>query len=286
MSGKPGTLDSLPIDHQVAVAPIAGGSKVANTVLRSFLTQRLSGYIEDRNEPGKAATSGLSPYLHFGHISAHEVFDRIVKSEEWTPQHLATKANGSREGWWGCSPSAEALLDQVVTWRELGYNFASHRDDYDRYESLPEWAQKTLSKHSMDRREHLYSLEEFENSRTHDPLWNAAQRQLVREGGIHNYLRMLWGKKILEWVDTPEEALAVMIELNNKYGLDGRNPNSYSGIFWILGRYDRAWGPERKVFGTVRYMSSSNTARKHNVKSYLMKYSLEELENSRTQKPL
>ena len=129
-----------------------------------------------------------------------------------------------------------------------------------------------MASHADDPREPSYTLEQFESAATHDPLWNAAQRQLVREGRIHNYLRMLWGKKILEWSASPQAALEILIELNNKYALDGRNPNSYSGIFWVLGRYDRAWGPERPIFGTIRYMSSENTARKVRVKEYLRRY--------------
>jgi deoxyribodipyrimidine photo-lyase len=129
-----------------------------------------------------------------------------------------------------------------------------------------------LAEHERDPREYTYLLEQFEAAETHDELWNAAQRQLVREGRIHNYLRMLWGKKVLEWSASPEEALAVLVELNNKYALDGRDPNSYSGIFWCLGRYDRAWGPERPIFGKVRYMSSANTGRKVRVKRYLDRY--------------
>jgi deoxyribodipyrimidine photo-lyase len=146
------------------------------------------------------------------------------------------------------------------------------RNDYDQYESLPDWAQKKLASHERDPRDYTCSLEEFEAADTDDELWNAAQRQLVREGRIHNYLRMLWGKKILHWTPSPRDALDIMIELNNKYALDGRNPNSYSGIFWVLGRYDRAWGPERPIFGKVRYMSSENTARKLPVKGYLHEF--------------
>ena len=131
---------------------------------------------------------------------------------------------------------------------------------------------RLLEEHQSDPREYLYDLAEFESARTHDKIWNAAQRQLVRDGRMHNYLRMLWGKKILEWSASPREALATMIELNNKYAVDGRNPNSYSGIFWVLGRYDRAWGPERPVFGKIRYMSSDNTARKLKLKTYLKRY--------------
>jgi deoxyribodipyrimidine photo-lyase len=153
-------------------------------------------------------------------------------------------------------------LDQLVTWRELGFNMCAKRADYDEFESLPDWAQATLRKHAADRRPVLYSEEDFEAAQTHDGLWNAAQTQLVTEGRMDPYLRMLWGKKILEWSASPQRALNLMIHLNNKYALDGRDPNSYNGIFWILGRYDRPWGPERPIFGTVRYMSSQNTARK------------------------
>ncbi len=159
-----------------------------------------------------------------------------------------------------------------MTWRELGFNLCAKRADYDRYESLPLWCRTTLEEHAGDRRSPAYSLAEFETAATHDPLWNAAQVQLVREGRIHNYLRMVWGKKILEWSASPRAALEIMIELNNKYALDGRDPNSYSGIFWILGRYDRAWGPVRPVFGKIRYMSSENTARKVRVKDYVARY--------------
>jgi deoxyribodipyrimidine photo-lyase len=163
-------------------------------------------------------------------------------------------------------------LDELITWREIGYNICSKRNDFDEYESLPEWARQTLAEHAADHRPYVYDLGEFESATTHDPLWNAAQNQLAREGRIHNYLRMLWGKKILEWSESPRDALATMIELNNKYALDGRNPNSYSGIFWVLGRYDRAWGPERPIFGKIRYMSSDNTARKVRVREYIEKY--------------
>ena len=182
------------------------------------------------------------------------------------------RATGAREGWWGVSANAEAYLDQLITWRELGFNFTSKRADYDRFESLPAWAIATLEAHAADAREWVYDLETLEHSRTHDPLWNAAQRQLVREGRMHNYLRMLWGKKILQWSATPRDALAAMIELNNKYAIDGRNPNSYSGIFWVLGRYDRPWFPERPVSGVLRYMTSESAARKLRLREYLKRY--------------
>jgi deoxyribodipyrimidine photo-lyase len=272
LSASAAALSAFPIDHSVEVAAPAGGAIAAEKRLASFLDTQLSDYELKRNHPDHDATSGLSPYLHFGQLSAHEVFMEIAGRENWSPAKLAGKVTGSSHGWWGMGASAEAFLDQLVTWRELGFNMCSKRDDFDRYESLPIWARTTLAEHAADPREFVYSLAEFEQAATHDPLWNAAQRQLMREGRIHNYLRMLWGKKILEWTASPEESLAVMIELNNKYALDGRDPNSYSGIFWILGRYDRAWGPERPIFGKVRYMSSANTIRKLHVEKYLETY--------------
>ena len=270
---EPSVLAALAIDHSVTPSAIVGGSRQAETVLQTFVDQRLARYSQERNEPDVEVSSGLSPYLHFGHISAHQIFAAVVDHDGWSSDCVASKANGSREGWWGASSDVESFLDELITWRELGYNMCWQREDYDRYESLPAWAQKTLADHQDDQRAYQYDLEQFEAAETHDPLWNAAQRQLVREGRMHNYLRMLWGKKVLEWSPSPREALTTLIELNNKYALDGRNPNSYSGIFWVLGRYDRAWGPERPIFGKVRYMSSENTARKLRVKDYMRRFS-------------
>jgi deoxyribodipyrimidine photo-lyase len=266
-------LNSLPIDHEVGIVEPRGGPIAAQSVLKEFLENRLTHYEQKRNQPGEKGTSGLSPYLHFGHISAHQVFHELMETEGWSFDRLSGKATGSKSGWWGMQMSAEAFLDELITWRELGFNMCWQRDDYDQYASLPQWARQTLKVHDTDKRQYMYTLEEFEKGLTHDPLWNAAQMQLLREGRIHSYLRMLWGKKILQWSDTPKKALKIMIELNNKYALDGRDPNSYSGIFWVLGRYDRPWGPERPVFGKIRYMSSKNTARKVNVKDYMERYS-------------
>lgn len=266
-------LAALPIDHGVSVVETAGGSTAAEARWKRFEADRLDRYGEGRNDPDDDVASGLSPYLHFGHVSVHELFHRTMRRERWTAAKVAAKPTGSSSGWWGASPSVESFLDELITWREVGFNFCSKRRDYDRYESLPDWARATLEKHATDPRPNGYELEEFDRAATHDPLWNAAQRQLLREGKIHNYLRMLWGKKILEWSSSPRAALAVMIELNNRYALDGRDPNSYSGIFWTLGRYDRPWAPERPIFGQIRYMSSDNTARKLKLKQYLEKYS-------------
>jgi deoxyribodipyrimidine photo-lyase len=269
---EPKRLLRLPIDHTLSVAQTRGGAQAAQKRLHDFLSQKLTSYARRRNQPEQDVASGLSPYLHFGHISVARVFAETMSREGWSAQKISAKATGSSRGWWGTSEEVEAFLDELITWREVGYNMCVHRDNYDQYESLPEWARRTLGQHASDPRAYVYSLEEFEAARTHDELWNAAQRQLLQEGRIHNYLRMLWGKKILEWSASPREALATMIELNNKYALDGRDPNSYSGIFWVLGRYDRPWAPERPIFGRIRYMSSENTARKVAVKNYLRTY--------------
>lgn len=273
LAAASGRLSKLPIDHEVGPAAFDGGAAAAQSTWRCFLKERLARYVDERNEPLAAATSGLSPYLHFGHISSHQIVAELLDHEDWSEDQLASKAKGSREGWWGMSPAAEAFLDQIITWRELGYNFCFQRTDYDQYDSLPDWARATLEAHASDQRKHIYSCEEFATGATHDPLWNAAQMQLVREGQMHNYLRMLWGKKILEWSPSPSDALSTMIELNNRFAVDGRNPNSYSGICWTLGRYDRPWGPERPIFGKIRYMSSENTARKlGHIDEYVERY--------------
>lgn len=262
---------SLPIDHSVPPAG-QGGSAAAEARLAAFLDGGLAAYAAARGEPDLDGASGLSPWLHHGHLSAQEVAAAVLRREGWTPALLSPTADGRREGWWGVSTSAEAFLDQLVTWRELGLGWAAHRPDNRRLTSLPAWAQATLARHAADPRVPCYGLAAFREARTHDPLWNAAQRQLLREGIIHNTLRMLWGKKILEWSRSPEAALEIMLELNDRYALDGRDPNGDAGILWVLGRHDRPWAPERPAYGTVRYMSSENQARKHAVKGYLARY--------------
>jgi deoxyribodipyrimidine photo-lyase len=274
LRGDAGTLAALPIDHEVAPVPeVQGGETAAVEVLDRFLSERLAAYGEGCNNLDEDVASGLSPYLHFGHIATHRVFAAVAALERWTPERLAARSNGAREGWWGMSPAAEKFLDELVTWREVGYNRSALQADAERFESLPDWARATLEKHAGDPRPELYDLAAFEAAATHDELWNAAQRQLAEAGRIHNYLRMLWGKKILHWSASPREALAVMLELNNKYALDGRDPNSASGIFWCLGRYDRPWPPERPVFGSVRYMSTESTRRKLKVDGYVARWS-------------
>ncbi len=264
-------LDDLPIDHTIGPASLRGGYQAGEERLASFLENDLDRYGDGRNHPDDDAASGLSPYLHFGFVSAHDLFARVTEREGWTAEKQPTKATGQRS-WWAMSEAAQSFLDEAITWREVGYNMCSHRADHADYESLPGWARATLEEHASDPREHVYPLEVFARAETHDPVWNAAQRQLRETGVMHNYLRMLWGKKILEWTEHPRDALAVMIELNNRYALDGRNPNSYSGIFWVLGRYDRAWGPERPIYGKIRYMTSASTQRKLRMGEYLARW--------------
>lgn len=246
-------LSSLPIDHAVKEAPDRGGMRAAEKAMSRFLDERLDRYQDARKHPDDEATSTLSPWLHFGHLSVHRIYRKL-------------RERGAE------SDAADNFLDELVTWREVGFNSCSHRANYDQYESLPDWARRTLEEHASDPRETIYSYEELECAQTHDDIWNAAQRELVLTGRMHNYLRMLWGKKILEWTPHPRRALEVMIELNNKFALDGRDPNSYSGIFWVLGRYDRPWAPQRQIFGAVRYMSSNSTRKKLHLKKYLERW--------------
>ncbi|MDT8368046.1 MAG: hypothetical protein RQ745_02475 [Longimicrobiales bacterium] len=254
-------LSRLDLDPEVPALRFSGGTAAARRRLDRFLSARLPRYHEGRNDPDEESGSRLSPYLHWGHISSWEILHRVTEADGWRPTRLGNRPTGRREGWWGLSPGAEAFLDQLITWRELGFNYAAREGDPGRWESLPDWARTTLMEHEADPRPHRYTLAEFEAAATHDELWNAAQRELRTEGTIHTYLRMLWGKKILEWSDTPREALEIMIQLNNRWAIDGRDPNSYSGIMWVFGRYDRGW-PERPIFGKVRSMTSASTRRK------------------------
>jgi deoxyribodipyrimidine photo-lyase len=263
---------ALPIDHGVAPAPAVGGSVEGGRCLARFVAERLAKYAEGRNHPDADAASGLSPWLHFGHLSAHEVAGAVLRREGWTPAALAPRGGGARAGWWGLSPGAEAFLDQLVTWRELGYHAAARGGAEDDYGALPAWARATLDRHRRDRRRWTYGIDALRAARTHDPVWNAAQRELNETGVVQNYLRMLWGKRVLEWSPTPEEALRTLVALNDRLALDGRDPNSASGIQWCLGRYDRPWGPERPIFGTVRYMSSERTPRKLAMARYLARW--------------
>lgn len=267
---KPGTdfaMENLPHPGPVQAR---GGFVRADKLVSRFLAERLQHY-DRRSEPSQQVASGFSRYLHWGHLSAHQVFQELADHENFEVDHWKVKTPGSKDGGWGMSENADSFLDELITWRELGYNMCHRESDYESYDSLPEWARQTLEEHAKDPRDPHYTLKELDEGKTYDPIWNAAQRQLREEGYIHNYMRMLWGKKILEWSANPRQAVKNLIELNNKYSLDGRNPNSYSGIFWCLGRYDRAWF-ERPIFGKIRYMSSDSAARKFKLDGYLKKF--------------
>jgi deoxyribodipyrimidine photo-lyase len=272
----PGALvDALPVDASVPpVASTPGGAIAGRSRLRTFVERRLRGYAGERSEPRSLAegrASGLSAYLHFGHLSVQEVAEAVLRSAgPWTPDELRVHSRGKREGFFGDDADVNAFLDEALTWRDLGYLWHRARGaDAAQLESaLPAWALATLGAHAADRRPWSYSAEELEAAATHDPLWNAAQRELVLTGTIHNYLRMLWGKKVIEWSRSPDAAFATLVHLNNKYALDGRDPNSWSGILWCFGLFDRPWAPERPVLGSVRYMSSENTDRKFDLAPY------------------
>ena len=268
----PGFVSGLKINHQVKPIDWHGGRSAALGMLGNFVKNSLFEYGEKRNDPDEEKTSRLSPWLHFGKISEYEIVKTVLDYQpgSWDLDSISYN-NGTRDGYFNGDPSIDSFLDEVITWREVGFHFAHHREDYDRYESLPDWALETLNKHKNDPREWNYSYEELEHSKTHDEIWNAAQTQLRKEGIIHNYLRMLWGKKIIEWTDNPEKALSYLIDLNNTYAIDGRDPNSYCGIFWCFGRFDRAW-QERPIIGKTRYMTSESTRKKVKLKQYLKKF--------------
>jgi deoxyribodipyrimidine photo-lyase len=246
----PGRMD---IDRTVAPAKTArGGAARAKALLDRFIERKIGSYDTHHGDPGLDDSSHLSPYLHFGQIA---------------PLAVALRVSGDRS-----VPAAarEAYLEQLIVRRELSLNFVYYNERYDEFESLPDWAKKTLAGHAGDRREVLYSPGQWERAGTHDPYWNAAQREMVLSGRMHNYMRMYWGKKILEWSRTPAEAFRTALWLNNRYELDGRDPNGFAGVAWCFGKHDRAW-PERKIFGKIRYMNDAGLRRKFDMDAYLKK---------------
>jgi deoxyribodipyrimidine photo-lyase len=233
------------------VQTFAGGAAAADKLLRRFLKERLVGYATQRNKPDIGGTSQLSPYLHFGHIGPHTVAAAVEA------------ANAP-------APDRKAFLEEMIVRRELAINFVRYNASYDSIDASEPWADRSLRTHAKDGRKFSYSERQLENAQTHDPLWNAAQRQMVLSGWMHGYLRMYWAKKILEWMPSPAEAFATAVRLNDRYELDGRDPNGYAGIAWaIAGKHDRAWGPERPVYGKIRYMSYESTSRKFDIKAYI-----------------
>ena len=236
-----------------AVDTFRGGTRAARRALNAFIENALSSYDDDRNHPERPGTSQLSPYLHFGHIGPREVALAVLRSQ-------ADK------------PSMDAFIEQLIVRRELAVNFVRFNDAYDRLDGCEPWARQTLRRHSLDRREYLYSREVLEAAATADPLWNAAQQQMLSTGWMHNYVRMYWGKKILEWGRSPGEAFETATVLNDRYEVDGRDPNGYANIAWSIGgKHDRPW-PERRVYGTIRSMSFASTRRKFDALSYIAQY--------------
>ena len=229
-----------------------GGTRQAKKRLRRFIQHHLAHYNDHRNQPQTDDISHMSPYLHFGQIS---------------PVYLALKIQEAREGQ---GIDRAAYLEELIVRRELALNFVWFTPDYDRYACLPDWARKTLAEHAADARLHCYEREVLEAGKTHDPYWNAAMLEMRHTGFMHNYMRMYWGKKILEWSASPEEAFVTALYLNNKYFLDGRDPNSYAGVAWIFGKHDRAWF-ERPIFGKIRYMAASGLERKCDIRGYVAK---------------
>ncbi|MCT8334925.1 deoxyribodipyrimidine photolyase [Leptospira sp. 85282-16] len=279
--GLPKDLDSLlnTFDFKENVSPakgVKGGRNEALRILKSFVSKKLADYETGRsnpNPPELTATSGLSPYLHFGYIGIEEIFWSVLETSskgKWNPERISHQKPGDREHFYSKSTSANHFLDELITWRDIGYLFFwKNKPSSINLENLPDWVKSNFKKHKSDTREYLYTLEQFESAKTHDELWNAAQIELIKTGKMHNYMRMLWGKKVIEWTNTYEEAFQILEHLNNKYAYDGRNPNSYTGILWCFGLFDRPWFPERNVFGNVRFMSSDSTKKKFKMKSYL-----------------
>ncbi len=297
---------SLPLDKSVPIVPgWPGGATAGKAVLDDFVANKLPKYAEERSEPDdpkKNSASGLSAHLHYGHLGIDDVIAAVLGSD-WTANELNLKTR-NKDDFFCRDANVNSFLDEAVTWRDVGYqwhfvrmaeagswksetknmswqqdgeatsfnfstfDFAPLNEEGTLAGVLPEWARNSLGKHAGDQREYLYTLAEFEGGTTHDPIWNAAQRELVVTGRIHNYLRMLWAKKVLEWTESPEAAYRILEHLNNKYAMDGRDPNSYTGIFWCFGLFDRPWPPDRKVFGNIRFMSSDSTKKKFNLKGY------------------
>ncbi|AMV36176.1 deoxyribodipyrimidine photo-lyase [Planctomyces sp. SH-PL62] len=227
-----------------------GGTREAMRRLKRFLDERLHRYAEDRNEPTPYCTTELSAHLHYGHISPTTIALAAIQSD------------GPREG-------IDVLLEELIVRRELAINFVARNPDYDSLAGCPEWARKTLAKHADDPRPVVYTSDQLERAETHDPLWNASQKEMTLTGRMHNYLRMYWAKKILEWSPTAEQAFAVAVELNDRYEMDGRDPNGYTGVAWAVGgKHDRPW-PERPIFGTVRFMSYESTRKKFDSAGYI-----------------
>ncbi len=242
---------SCQIDHSVPPSTeFRGGRAAADELLENFLKHRLRRYASGRNEPSENATSHMSPYLHFGQISALEIALRVTA---YAHEHKLI---------------ADEYLEELIVRRELAFNYARFVNDPGDLNNLPEWCQLNMKTHAKDKRDPVYTPSQFERAETHDELWNACQREMLLRGKIHGYYRMYWGKKIIEWSRTYKEAAQTMIDIHGRYALDGRDPNTYTNIFWCFGLHDRPW-PERPIFGKMRYMSLEGMKRKTNTRAYI-----------------
>jgi deoxyribodipyrimidine photo-lyase len=243
-------IQKLKIDHTIKSSSFFhAGEQEAQKTLKLFIREKLSHYHEHRNDPSLDGLSNLSPYLHFGHISPIDII-------------LQTKDTLSSQ------EAKDTLQEELIVRRELAMNFVFYNESYDSFDCLPFWAKNTLEKHKHDKREYLYTREQLETARTHDPYWNASQEEMLLTGKMHGYMRMYWGKKILEWSKTPQEAFETALYLNNKYELDGRDPNGFAGVAWCFGKHDRPW-TEREIFGMVRYMNAKGLERKFPIQKYV-----------------
>jgi deoxyribodipyrimidine photo-lyase len=246
-------LNDMNLDKSVASVShlYRGGANEAKKILNEFIKNRLRTYVDHRNQPQTDHVSHMSKYLHYGHIS---------------PVHVALKISDAEPP----QKDLDSYLEELIIRRELSMNFCHYTPDYDQFSNLPNWAKETLKEHASDAREYAYTREQLENAETHDEYWNAAMNEMRHTGYMHNYMRMYWGKKILEWSETPEEAYETTLYLNNKYFVDGRDPNSYANVAWVFGQHDRGW-QERAVFGKVRYMSVGGLERKAKPEEYVEK---------------
>jgi deoxyribodipyrimidine photo-lyase len=236
--------------HAVPVSAYHGGAGPAQERLKAFLRDGLTRYEEDSRDPNADCVSHLSPYLHFGQISPLQIALKVQQADSASEENR------------------QAFLEQLIVRRELSFNLCRYNDGYDSFDCLPEWARETLQEHASDDREYIYSPSALERSQTHDPYWNAAQTRMVHTGYMHNYMRMYWGKKILEWTESPQQAFDIALELNNRYELDGRDPCSFANVAWCFGKHDQGW-KERPIFGKVRYMNARGLERKFDMDRYL-----------------
>lgn len=260
----------LKLDKSVAtVSCMQGGAAEAKSKLHSFILQKLPQYHSKRNDPALDIQSGLSPYLHFGQISAMEIVQHVLQSAGITLADLSLMIS-NKEGLMPLHASIAAFTEELIIRRELSFNFCHYNPYYDSFSCLPAWAKASLLDHLSDKREEHYSLDRLEQCSTSDVYWNAAQIEMMETGKMHNYMRMYWGKRVLAWCDSPEDAFRILVYLNNRYELDGRDPNAYAGIAWCFGKHDRPW-MNRKIYGMVRYMNAAGLKRKYNMDAYLQK---------------